>query len=307
MLLPVSNATTFEQIVAFYESLSEQDLTERIIPELAARFANDSTLNEVVNITNGAPPLTWLVIDAVQCYGRGSDFGCEIARGYLRYIYDMQIKLQLPTILELCQPYSHKDFYQNGQKALVPAVFYHKLGLLFRDFYENNKTNSDSWRLIFFITAAIHKKDIREDSSWFEAAKSFFVTFIFETFLSSTIPNIELHDRGVRHDMYCPVSGTHDPDFYYTSENGRFTAEFKRALKTVPAIAKHAFNNPSYIYNTDFLFTYGIINYYPVEQKMFYLVNYTEKPYTITKLDISTTWADQYIETYGEWLKDAIN
>jgi hypothetical protein len=306
MMQPVSNSTSFEQILEYYHSLTD-DTTKEVIERLTDRFSNNSTLNAVVNITDRATLLTWLVIDAVECYGRQSDFGCDISRDYLYFVYEECDKQQINTLLKLCAPYSHKDYYRHGKKALVPALSYEDIGQLFRDFYDKKPIDTAAWRLIYFTTNAIHHKNQREDSSWFEAAKSFFITSVFEDFLSKHIPGLALHDRGVRHDMYCPVSGTGDPDFYYTTETGKFTAEFKRALKTVPALAQHAFNNPSYIYNANYLLTYGIVNYYPAERNAFYFVNYTDRPYSFTRLDIDDTWLEPYINIYGEWLQHAVN
>lgn len=303
---PVSNATSFAKILEYYRSLTDEAITE-VIKQLTTRFSNNSTLNAVINITDGATLLTWLVIDAVECYGRQSDFGCDISRDYLYFIYEECDKQQINTLLKLCAPYSHKDYYRHGKKALVPALSYEDIGKLLRDFFDKKPIDTAAWRLVYFVTNAIHHKNQREDSTWFEAAKSFFITSIFEDFSYKNISGLVLHDKGVRHDLYCPVSGTGDPDFYYSTETGKFTAEFKRAIKTVPAIAKHAFNNPSYIYNANYLLTYGVVNYYPVERKAFYFVNYTDSPYSITRLDIDDTWLEPYINIYGEWLRHAVN
>lgn len=306
MMRPVSNSTSFEQILEFYSSLTD-DTIKDITKELTTRFSKNSTLNAVINITDGAPLLTLLVIDAVECYGRQSDFGCDISREYLHFIYEVCDKQQIHTLLKLCSPYSHKDYYRHDKKALVPALSYEDIGKLLRDFFEKKPIDTAAWRLVYFTTNAIPRKSQREDSSWFEAAKSFFITSIFEDFLSKHMSGLTLHDRGVRHDMYCPVSGTSDPDFYYNTETGKFTAEFKRARKTVPALAKHAFDSPSYIYNANYLLTYGIFNYYPVEQKAFYFVNYLDSPYSFTRLDIDDTWLEPYVSIYGEWLQHAVN
>lgn len=308
MIVPVSNATTFEQIINYYYTLTDTNIPV-VEKKLANRFSNEQNhqLNKVINITKNAPLLTLLVIDAIECYGRGSDFCCDIAFDYLYYIKQNCMKQQIDTDLELCEPYSHKNYIRYNQKVLAPALSYHKIGELFKNFYVHNLVDEKAWRLVYFITNAIYHKEQREASSWFESAKSFFITSIFEEVVHNNIDGLELYERGVRHDMYCPVPGTGDPDFCYSNGNGKFTAEFKRALKTVPAIARHASTNPSYIYNANYLVTYGIFNYYPPETKAFYMVDYNKNPYVINRLDISSDCLNQYIEYYGEWLRDAID
>jgi hypothetical protein len=93
---------------------------------------------------------------------------------------------------------------------------------------------------------------------------------------------LSFFNKGVRHDMLCPVAGTSDPDFLYEDVSGaKFSAEFKRPTVTVDSLADYAFKKPKYIYNADLLFTYGRTN---AGSCGFYKIDYTKSPYTIEAL-----------------------
>ena len=113
---------------------------------------------------------------------------------------------------------------------------------------------------------------------------SFYDNSVLEDYLVTYIPNLNFFNRGVRHDKFCPVSGTRDPDFWYTTNDGiKVPAEFKQATRTVEALAQFSFNNPSYIYNAKILFTYGKSNSGVLG---FYKIDYTCTPFTITAVDV---------------------
>jgi hypothetical protein len=240
----------------------------------------------------GASLLFLLVLNTLETRGRSDKVSCKIALDYLQYLNLNHEKYFINIGIEKCKPYLHKNPYFDEP---VPALSYAMLGqhLCALSKSINNpaiKIDQAVWQAIYLIVHAIYLKDIRFAGTWYQTAVGFYDNFVLEDSLTTHVPGLNFFDRGVRHDKLCPVSGTGDPDFWYTAPNGiKASAEFKQATKTVEALASYSFKNPSYIYNAKFLFTYGRTK---TGILGFYKIDYTVPQYTIEAVDVD----DQLIE-----------
>jgi hypothetical protein len=171
---------------------------------------------------------------------------------------------------------------------------YDMLGKHLADFTAHYKiTNSRKppvygiWQTIYLLIMAIYHKEERQLDTWVQSAKNFYSNSELEFGLNDNIPGLSFYNRGVRHDMLCPVAGTSDPDFLYKNTEGQhFAAEFKKPTITVESLANYAFKHPEYIYNAKFLFTYGKTNNGAYG---FYKIDYTKVPYVIEQISTSDT------------------
>lgn len=274
---------SLSEINTYYNSLTSEQ-HEALKEELYNKYKDSKQVVGNVDILNKASLGFLLVADVLEKRGRSSNVGCSIALEYLLLLYEKRLEYCNSLGVTLCDPYLHKKFFYKGAERQVPAMDYNRMCSLYANYHASRETDIAAWQIVYLITHSIFQKKERMETPWFDAGESFSSTAMFEASLEKSIAGLTYCNRGVRHDMYCPVCGTKDPDFLYTTSDGTIhTAEFKRALKTVKAIANYSEQKPEYIYNADYLFTYGPLdNIYGCSN--FYIIDYTRVPYTITAL-----------------------
>lgn len=238
-----------------------------------------------INILEGSSLLFLLIVNTLETLGRTNDTGCTIARDYLKYLKCNNEQFFKKIGIEDCVPYLHEC---TSIEKFVPALSYNALGKHYQDLIES-ETNTNIiidravWQAVYLIVHAIYQKDERFASTWYQAVMSFYNNSVLENCLVAYVPGLSFFNRGVRHDKFCPVSGTADPDFWYTTDVSKVSAEFKQATKTVEALARYSYNNPNYIYNAKVLFTYGKSSSGALG---FYKIDYTCVPYIITAVEV---------------------
>lgn len=281
---------SFEDALTYNNTVQETD-KELLYAYLYKKWYRPEIVGEI-DILTKASLLFLLVLNTLETRGRSDKVSSRIALDYLQYLNLNNEEYFVSIGIEKCVPYLHENPHFN---ELTPSVSYTKLGQYLCVLNEsinnpNIKIDRALWQTIYLIVQAIYLKDIRFAGTWYQVAISFYENFVLEDSLTTHVPGLSFYDRGVRHDKFCPVSGTRDPDFWYTASNGtKAPAEFKRATKTVEALAGYGFNNPDYIYNAKFLFTYGRTK---TGVLGFYKIDYTVPQYTIEAVDVD----DQLIE-----------
>lgn len=272
---------SFDAIMEYHNSLSPEE-QETLRQNLIEKW-KDTHVTLDVDIISDAKLWFLLVLDTLEVLGRTNKKSCAIAYNCLQYLYRWNRKFFTEIGITLCKPYLHKDH------ELVPSINYATLGKHFEKLFEHFKTTNDRkppvngiWQTVYLIIQAIYHKEERQDTTWFQTARTFYDNYLYETDLNTNMPGLAFFYRGVRHDILCPVAGTSDPDFLYENSDGtKFSAEFKRPTRTVESLAEYAFKKPKYIYNADLLFTYGKA---AGGGYGFYKIDYTKSPYTIEAL-----------------------
>lgn len=275
--------SSFDEALAYHDSVSE---TER--ETVRIYLHNKWSIPEIVgdiDILTDTSLLFLLIVNTLETLGRSNNTSCKIALDYLKYLSNNNKQYFESIGMEDCEPYLHESQYI----GMVPTISYCILNKHFKDLADsetnpNIKISKAFWQAMYLIVQAIYHKDERYAGTWYQTVVGFFDNFILEHSLTTYVDGLTFFNRGVRHDRFCPVSGTHDPDFYYQVADGIIVpAEFKKATKTVGALARYSYNNPDYIYKAKVLFTYGEIDFGVLG---FYKIDYTVSPYTIESVPV---------------------
>ena len=276
----------FTDILEYSKTISGPD-KDNIRNYLLQKWSIPKIIDDI-NILEDASLLFLLMVNTLETLGRSNNDSCAMARDYLKYLKQNNEQFFKEIGIDNCAPYLHENTPADKQ---VPALSYTILGKYHQDLVESVFNtdiiiNRAVWQALYLIVHSIYLKDERFAGTWYQVVMSFYDNSVLEDCLVKYVPNLSFFNRGVRHDKFCPVSGTRDPDFWYTMLDGtKVSAEFKQATRTVEALARYSYNNPSYIYNAKVLFTYGKSSSGTLG---FYKIDYTCSPYIITAVKVDT-------------------
>lgn len=285
--------TSLDEIFEYYEKIPKEEYSS-----LTNKLKNKwNHLCTEVDLFAFVDLLFLLVIDVLETRGRGDRSSCIIAQTCLQKIY-AQYKNSLDNYVVYCDPFlEHTPHIAINYPCLPYKSVVKDLVNQVRHARATNRlpvAADGKWFIGYLIIHAIYHKDERMEGTWVEAVESFYDNSDFE-YIMLKVPGISFYDKGVRHDMLCPVSGTADPDFFYEPAPGKkYTAEFKRPTVNVDRLAQYGLDNPKYIYYVDYLFTYGARDTGKVG---FFKIDYTNKySYTIEEVLVDSELLNQIKE-----------
>lgn len=257
---------SYLQLLNEHNALSS-DARQKLSLELEQELLHKPGLVDYIDIITEASCMYKMVVKEIESLPRNNSARQRLALDFLTYVYKHNSDYLLSHDVEYC---TVNDL---GLKTF--AIDYIKI----KEYLNNESSTSIStWRILYLIQNSIYIKQEREVHDWYSAIKFMCANFGSETFLVANVDGLSFNPKGIRHDKFCAANGTSDSDFLYRGKK----AEFKMAIKTVEALAQHAYNNPEYIYNASFLFTCE------EDRKQYYLIDYTKIPYAITKISTLT-------------------
>lgn len=277
--------SNFDEALTYHNLISETD-RETVRTYLYNKWSIPRIIGDI-DILTDTSLLFLLIVNTLETLGRSNNTSCKIALDYLKYLSNNNKRYFENLGIEDCEPYLHESQYV----GMVPAISYCILNKHFKDLADSEvnpsiKINRAFWQAMYLVVQAIYHKEKRFAGTWYQIVVGFFDNFILEYSLTTYIEGLTFFNRGVRHDMLCPVSGTRDPDFYYQVADGIIVpAEFKKATKTVEALARYSYNDPDYIYKAKVLFTYGLTD---AGAFGFYKIDYTSSIYTIEPVKVDS-------------------
>lgn len=274
---------SFPEALDYYKAIPEAD-QEAMRTYLQKKWQRSEIVGDVDILVN-AGLFFLLIVNTLEELGRSNNISCELACEYLTFLNNNHCQFFKNFGFEECAPYLHKKY--KSVISLDYEVFGKQYEILNKAKLDPSvSVNQAFWQAVYLIVQAIYHKEARYAGTWYQTAVGFFNNFILETSLTTYVAGLTFFNRGVRHDMLCPVSGTRDPDFWYqVADHVIVPAEFKRATKTVEALARYSYNDPNYIYNAKVLFTYGSTK---AGVLGFYKIDYTVSPYTIEQVQVDS-------------------